>query len=43
MNPRIAYRIYKILSDEKTRERIIAICIGVFFFIFIPIAYFFVE
>ena len=43
MNPRIAYRIYKILSDEKTRERIIAICIGVFFFIFIPISYFFVN
>ncbi|MCB2295448.1 glucosaminidase domain-containing protein [Clostridium algoriphilum] len=40
MNPKTAYKIYKALSDEKTRGRIITISIALFFFIFIPIAYF---
>jgi len=43
MNPRIAYRIYKILSDKNTREKLIAICIGIVLFVFIPISYFFVN
>ena len=43
MNPKIAYRIYKSLSDKKTRDRIITISVAVFFFVFIPIAYFFIN
>jgi len=34
---------YKALSDEKTRKKIITIGVALFFFIFIPISYFFVN
>ncbi|MCB2295893.1 glucosaminidase domain-containing protein [Clostridium algoriphilum] len=43
MNPRIAYRIFKALSDEKTRGRIVTIGVALFFLVFIPIAYFYVN
>ena len=43
MNPKIAYRIYKSLSDKKTRDRIIIISVALFFLLFIPIAYFFIN
>lgn len=40
MNPRVAYKVYKALSDEKTRQRLITISVAIFLFLFIPIAYF---
>ncbi|MCB2362247.1 glycoside hydrolase family 73 protein [Clostridium estertheticum] len=43
MNPKVAYKIYKALSDKKTREKIITICVALFFLVFIPISYFVVT
>ena len=43
MNPRIIYSIFKALKDEKTREMLIVIIISIFFLVFIPIAYFFIN
>jgi len=43
MSPRVVYKVYKVLSDEKTRGRIITITVALFFFIFIPIAYFVIN
>ena len=40
MNPRI---IFMALKNEKTREITIAIIVSIFFFIFIPISYFFIN
>lgn len=43
MTTRVAYKVYKVLSDKKTRERIITITVALFFFLFIPIAYFVIN
>lgn len=43
MNPRIIYTIFKALKNEKTRNLIITICLSLFFLIFIPIAYFYIN
>lgn len=43
MTARVAYKVYKTLSDKKTRERIITIIVALFFFLFIPIAYFVIN
>lgn len=43
MNPRLILTIFKTLKNEKTRNIIIVIILSLFFFIFIPISYFFIN